>query len=126
MPRTSRTLDHLLDLDSPVATVVVCAPPASEDSDDRRALRGKEIRTELEAAGASAEVIDGVVAAVSRGAASGWQPGDWLGVVASDDDVTVFPMVDGRSEVVSFGSLPRFVPFLRDRVRAPPSPRRDV
>ena len=114
MPVTAADLDHLLDRDAPVLTAVVRSPDASEDSDDRRRLRAKDIRAEIEGASLPDGVVDRVVETLSRGAASGWEPGHWLAVVADASDVTVHPLVDGREELVSVGTLPRFVPFVRD------------
>lgn len=111
---TADALNHLIGREEPVATVVVCAPPASEDSDERRRLHAKEIRAELETSALPAPVVDRVEAVLSRGAASGWQPEEWLGVVADPNQVTVMPLIDGRDELASVGPLTRFVPFVCD------------
>jgi hypothetical protein len=114
VPVTAAELDHLLDRGDPVLTAVVRAPEASEDSDDRRRLRAKDIRSEIEDAGLPHDVVESAVSALSRGAASGWQPGHWLGVVADASRITVHPLVDARQEIVSVGGLPRYLPFIRD------------
>lgn len=114
MPVTASQLEHLTGRGDPVVTAVVCAPPASEDSDDRRRLRAAELRSQIGASAAPEPLLDRVEGILSRGASTGWEPGDWRGVVADPDRVDVVPMVDGRHDLLSVGSLPRFVPFVRD------------
>lgn len=114
MAVTAADLDHLLDRKPPVATVVAVAPDASEGSDEQRRLHAKELRSGLESADVPEDLAGRIAAVFERGAESDWKPGEWLGVVADADDVTVVPLVDGRDELSSVGSLPRFVPFVRD------------
>lgn len=114
MAVTAADLDHLLDREPPVATVVAVAPDASEGSDELRRLHAKELRSRLESADVPEDLAARIAAVFERGAGSDWKPGEWLGAVADAEDVTVVPLVDGREELTSVGSLPRFVPFVGD------------
>ena len=115
MSETATTSDRLLAellerRSAPVATVVVQAPAAAEDMRDRIELRAREVRRTLEDAELPPALVDRVVAAL------GDDVGDeWHGIVADAAGLVTATLVDAREEVVEVGTLPRFVPFLRDR-----------
>lgn len=115
MSPTATTSDRLLAellerRAAPVATVVVPAPAAGEDAQDRLDLRAKDVRRRLEQAELPAPVVDAVVDALGRDIGD-----EWLGVVADAAGLVTATLVDGRDEIIEVGTLPRYVPFLRDR-----------
>ena len=107
-------LDDLSDFDAPVATVVVAAPNAGESARDQVDIRVKDVTARLEADGAPPALVDAVTSTL-RQTLDGAPSGMWVGIVADAAGVTVVPVVDVPAEVVSVGSLPRFVPFVHDR-----------
>lgn len=97
---------------TPVATVVAAAPGLEGDLQSRLDIRAKDVRKRLEDGGLPSEIVERVSDAVRE------HTGDEaLGIVADADGIVISALVDADEddELVELGTLPRYVPFLRDR-----------
>jgi len=102
---------------APIATVVLAAPGFEGDTQARLDIRAKDVRKTLEDAGLPEPVVAAAVEAVTGHAGA-----DALGIVADGEGVLVTSLVDvdESEEVLQVGTLPRYVPFLRDRFERRP------
>ena len=102
---------------APIATAVFGTPGFEGDTQARLDIRSKDVRKAFEEAGLPAHVVDAATAAV--GSHLG---GDALGIVADHEGILLSSLVDvdGAEEVLQVETLPRYVPFLRDRFERRP------
>ncbi|HET7721620.1 MAG TPA: hypothetical protein VFK43_16745, partial [Acidimicrobiales bacterium] len=96
----------------PVATVIASRPGFEGDVQARLDIRTKEVRRHLEEAQLPPHVVDAVAAAVRAHAGE-----DGLGIVADAGGILTSPLtgIEEDDEVIQVESLPRYVPFVRDR-----------
>jgi hypothetical protein len=101
----------------PIATAVISAPGFEGDTQARANIRAKELRKALEDADLPDDVVDSAVDVVQAHVGE-----DALGIVADPGGILISSLgdVDESAEVVQVDSLPRYVPFLRDRFERRP------
>lgn len=101
----------------PVVTAVLAAPGFEGDTQARMGIRAKELRAALEDAELPDAVVDAAAAVVESHVGE-----DALGMVADADGLLVSSLVDvdESEEIVQRETLPRYVPFLRDRFERRP------
>ena len=110
-------LAELLERRGTVATAVFAGPGFEGDAQARLDIRTKDLRKLLEEAGFAPQIVERAAAAVQEHVGE-----EALGIVADAGGILVSPLadVDEAEEVVQVDTLPRHVPFLRDRFERRP------